>query len=65
MMIKIMLYLSRQIWKDLSEGSANALDHHVLTKHLIIDMIIMMFLMIMMMTIVVMMMMITMSLPNG
>ena len=34
MMIKMMLYLSRQIWKDLSEGSANALDHHVLTKHL-------------------------------
>ena len=68
MMIKMMLYLSRQIWKDLSEGSANALDHHVLPKHLIIDMIIMMFLMIMMtmmMTIVVMMMMITMSLPNA
>ena len=35
-MIQIMTTnLSRQIWKDLSEGPTNALDHHVLAKHLV------------------------------
>ena len=35
MIIETMFHLSGQIRKNLSEGSANALDHHVLAKHLV------------------------------